>query len=292
MKPFIRLAAATVVILVAFLVLRPMLVGRTLTAPDPRGRARVLVPEELRLVAPAASAGAAAVATPRGAVAPLRAVEDRVFELTNQERSRLKLRPLERLAGLQGIAFAHSEDMLVRAFFDHLNPDGLTPADRVAVKERNLIGGAWENIWSGTGLDTAKTEALAQMIVANWMASSSHRENMLRPGYTHLGVGVASSGDGVRATQLFAETEGFTGSPVPSVITRGEALAFVVKPVSGAPCSGFELWSSQIGLRVLGPFALTGGTVDAPPGIYKVRFHCPDAGGRTIVHPGPQLEVR
>ena len=36
-----------------------------------------------------------------------------------------------------------------------------------------------------------------------WMISPGHRRNILTPGFTRLGVGVAGSGREVRATQIF-----------------------------------------------------------------------------------------
>ena len=37
-----------------------------------------------------------------------------------------------------------------------------------------------------------------------WMSSSGHRQNILCPEYTHLGVGVVAHGPEIRAAQLFA----------------------------------------------------------------------------------------
>ncbi|HZK13036.1 MAG TPA: CAP domain-containing protein [Desulfobaccales bacterium] len=55
-----------------------------------------------------------------------------------------------------------------------------------------------ENIWEGSNLPAADSEALARTIMNSWMSSSGHRENILSPDYTHLGVGVAASGREIR----------------------------------------------------------------------------------------------
>lgn len=38
-----------------------------------------------------------------------------------------------------------------------------------------------------------------------WMNSDGHRRNILNPAFTHMGVALAGSGNGVYATQVFAE---------------------------------------------------------------------------------------
>jgi uncharacterized protein YkwD len=94
-----------------------------------------------------------------------------------------------------------STDMLRRNYFSHTDPDGRSLTNRVP-----MVGGVHlmgENIWTGNGYDTTQTKRLAQMIMVSWMNSSGHRANILKKGYTHLGVGVKARGQEIRATQLF-----------------------------------------------------------------------------------------
>ena len=49
----------------------------------------------------------------------------------------------------------------------------------------------------------ARDFADASSAVSAWMNSPSHRENILNPNYTNLGVGVAVMGQEIRATQVF-----------------------------------------------------------------------------------------
>jgi uncharacterized protein YkwD len=94
--------------------------------------------------------------------------------------------------------------MLSRRFFSHTNPEGLTAGERLKPFYSGPVYGWGENIWEGSNLSTADHEALARRIMDSWMSSSGHRQNILSPDYTHLGVGVATSGREIRATQLFA----------------------------------------------------------------------------------------
>lgn len=219
-------------------------------------------------------------------------VEQRVFDLTNEQRTQWGLRPLYHDGSLSAAARRHSEDMLRRGFFDHVNPDHETPADRVALIHRQLIGSSGENIWMRSGDAASQVSSLAKEALASWMASPAHRENILTPHYTHLGVGVAAMGSEVRLTQVMADIEGLIGSPVPMVVKRGGLLRFAVRTLAhGVTCNAFDVWRSSTGLRVLGPLPASGGRIDVPPGKYTLRFYFRSAGGRIAIYQGPQIDV-
>ena len=106
-----------------------------------------------------------------------------VLDLTNAERAAHGLAPLILDEAASRVAYEHSWDMDLRDFFDHRNPDGEGPEDRLAkqgVEHRD----AGENI--------ARGQDSPQAVVQAWMESPSHRLNMLYPGWTHIGIGVHS----------------------------------------------------------------------------------------------------
>jgi uncharacterized protein YkwD len=142
------------------------------------------------------------VAPPPG-VKYLAKVEDLIFDLTNQARLARGLAPLARDDELGNVARAFSNDMLVRRFFDHTTPEGLPFEKRLANQYRHWVYDMGENIWSGSGYDPRKAQELAQEIVSDWLNSPGHRENLLDPDFTHLGVGVSARHDRIRATQEF-----------------------------------------------------------------------------------------
>jgi uncharacterized protein YkwD len=142
------------------------------------------------------------VAPPQG-VRYLAKVEDLIFELTNQARLAKGLAPLARDVELGHAARDFSNDMLVRRYFDHTTPDGLPFEQRLANQYRHWVYGMGENIWSGSGYDPRKTQELAKEIVNDWLNSPGHRENLLDPHFTHLGVGVSARHQTIRATQEF-----------------------------------------------------------------------------------------
>ena len=142
------------------------------------------------------------VAPPPG-ITYLAQVEDLVFKMTNQVGVAKGLAPLARDAELVNAARSFSNDMLVRRFFDHDTPDGLTFEKRLAGQYRHWVSSLGENIWSGSGYHPGRTQEIAQDIVSDLMNSPGHRENILDPNYTHLGVGVSAKHHTIRATQEF-----------------------------------------------------------------------------------------
>ncbi|KAF3463768.1 CAP domain-containing protein [Streptomyces sp. Tu 3180] len=118
-----------------------------------------------------------------------------VVGLTNRERTRAGLPPLSRDPLLAAAAQAHSADMVARDFYSHTAPDGSRPWDRAAAagSARRTIG---ENIACG--------QRSPAEVVRGWMNSPGHRANILKPDFTHIGVGLAGGGRaGTYWTQLF-----------------------------------------------------------------------------------------
>ncbi|MEV1065632.1 CAP domain-containing protein [Streptomyces sp. NPDC050263] len=118
-----------------------------------------------------------------------------VVDLTNRERARTGLRPLAVDRLLATAAQAYSADMAARAFYSHTSPEGSRPWDRAAAagSTRRTIG---ENIACG--------QRSAAEVVEGWMNSPGHRANILKPAFTHIGVGFAGGGpSGTYWTQLF-----------------------------------------------------------------------------------------
>ena len=122
--------------------------------------------------------------------------EKAIFDMVNQVRAENGLAALAWDDGLAALARAHSEDMIKRGFFDHVNPDGLGPdgrADAAGISYYMIS----ENISAG--------DASPEVIMDGWMNSPGHRGNILDPEATRLGVGVVLGGElGVYWTQCFA----------------------------------------------------------------------------------------
>ncbi len=117
-----------------------------------------------------------------------------VFALTNVERQNQGLPALAWDDGAAEVAYRHSLDMDVRNYFDHVDPDGLQPWDRLTAAGIS---------WSSAGENIAYGYDSPDSVMTAWMNSSGHRANILRAGFTRLGVGVHSNGTTIWWTQLF-----------------------------------------------------------------------------------------
>ena len=74
----------------------------------------------------------------------------------------------------------HAEDMDERQYFEHDNPDGDTPTDRM--RAAGYTG-------RRTGENIAKGQRDARAVVDAWIDSPGHCRNMMAPGYTEIGIG-------------------------------------------------------------------------------------------------------
>jgi uncharacterized protein YkwD len=132
-----------------------------------------------------------------GADSQVIAMEDEAHDALNAERASRDIAALTMRDDLRLVARAHSEDMVARDFFDHTNPDGKDPFERMADAEITYST-AGENIAWNSFPDPVATA------VDGWMNSTGHRNNILNGSFTHAGMGVASDGKGGHYfTQVF-----------------------------------------------------------------------------------------
>ncbi len=135
-------------------------------------------------------------------------VERVILELTNQERISRGLSPLQSDKRLSDVARNHSQDMLNRRFFSHTNPDGKSVRDRVENAYPGIFqSGVGENIYQFVSYDGSDAN-IAANLVKGWMDSPGHRENILKPEYVALGVGVFQQSSDLYATQVFSLSSG------------------------------------------------------------------------------------
>ncbi len=118
----------------------------------------------------------------------------------NRERSALGLEPLIENERLSLAAEMKIDDMFKRQYFDHVSPSGEEAGDLVALTEYHFIA-VGENLASGNFRNDDD-------LVAGWMDSPGHRENIVNPGYMEIGIAVRKGnfkGDEIwMAVQIFA----------------------------------------------------------------------------------------
>lgn len=110
--------------------------------------------------------------------------ELQIIDLTNSVREQNGLNKLEYSDKATASSRFHSEDMMEKNYFDHVDKDNKTPFDRMKDKGISYIG-AGENIAAGQVSAIYAHEA--------WMDSQGHRKNILGD-YKYIGVGVVFGG--------------------------------------------------------------------------------------------------
>lgn len=108
--------------------------------------------------------------------------EANVVALTNQSRSANGLVPLAINPMLTQAAQAKADDMIVRQYFAHVGPDGEQAWDWM-----RRAGYAYR--FAGENLALYFTSA--EETYAGWLASPTHRANILSEKYSQIGIGVA-----------------------------------------------------------------------------------------------------
>ncbi|HYL69738.1 MAG TPA: CAP domain-containing protein [Candidatus Dormibacteraeota bacterium] len=153
-------------------------------------------------VAPSAAASATAVSSAPSSLA------SRALKLVNAARARgatcgsheLGPAPPLTLSGtLASVALGHATDMAVHGYFDHVDPSGQSPADRVRAVgyPEKLVG---ENIAYGP--------ITVEEVVQGWLHSPDHCENIMDPRFAQMGLGMATGQAARRGlfwVQLLAE---------------------------------------------------------------------------------------
>ena len=128
--------------------------------------------------------------------------ESTLIDLINQERINQGFTPLNVQSQLSSAARGHSQDMACNDIFSHTGSDGSSPFDRIAWQGYSFSAAA-ENIYAGSGPYNSPQEAFNA-----WMNSPGHRDNMLNPVYTDIGIGYsynAASTYGGYSTAVFAK---------------------------------------------------------------------------------------
>ncbi|MFJ9928895.1 sigma-70 family RNA polymerase sigma factor [Streptomyces misionensis] len=117
-----------------------------------------------------------------------------VIALVNQERAKAGCSPLTEDPQLGRAAQAHSDDMAARHFFDHVNPDGADPGQRITAAGYR---------WSTYGENIAMGQQTPASVMNSWMNSPGHRANILNCSFRNIGVGVHDGTGGPWWTQDF-----------------------------------------------------------------------------------------
>ncbi|HVZ76134.1 MAG TPA: CAP domain-containing protein [Candidatus Paceibacterota bacterium] len=157
-----------------------------------------------------------------------------VIALTNDERATNNVGQLTENADLDAAAQAKAEDMAAKGYFAHVGPDGKEPWTWIS---------EYGYSYQAAGENLAVRFEDSSDVVNAWMASPTHRANIVKPVYTQIGVGVAQGiYQGAPATyvvQYFGEPKQ-AGSSVSTAAGGVQQVAASEAAPAGAQVAGAE----------------------------------------------------
>lgn len=122
----------------------------------------------------------------------LSAYEQKVVDLTNQERAKNGLAALKVDTALSKVAREKSLDMSKNGYFSHTSPTYGSPFDMM--KQFGIS-------YQYAGENIAMGQRTPEEVVQAWMNSEGHRKNILSANFNYIGVGYVESGN--YWTQMF-----------------------------------------------------------------------------------------
>lgn len=137
-----------------------------------------------------------------------------LVKMTNEKRAQNGLPPLKLNESLSKAALLKGKDMMEKNYWAHISPQGTTPW----VFIRNS---GYEYLYAGENL--ARGFTTTEDAVDAWMASPSHRENILSDHYDDIGFAVIEGNLRGSETVLVVEMFGSkyiaaNGEPAPTII--------------------------------------------------------------------------
>ncbi|MBI2641152.1 hypothetical protein HYW87_00975 [Candidatus Roizmanbacteria bacterium] len=133
---------------------------------------------------------------------------EKLYQLTNEQRTKNNLSPLSFNEDLSEGAKLKAQDMFAKNYWSHYAADGKTPWDFI-------LASGYQYEFAGENL--AKNFLFSQGVIDAWMASPSHKENVLREDYTDVGFAVVNGVLNDEQTTLVVQ---MFGKPLPSYLAK------------------------------------------------------------------------
>lgn len=151
---------------------------------------------------------------------------EELLSLTNAKRQEAGLSPLSVNGQLSQAAAGKAADMFAKGYWAHTSPDGKLPWDFI-------VGAGYTYTVAGENL--AKNFNDSRGVMDAWMASASHKENLLKPSYKDIGFaivnGTLNGEETTLVVQMFGASAGapVAVAPAPQPLVR-EVVAQEVEP--------------------------------------------------------------
>lgn len=139
-----------------------------------------------------------------------------IVDLANQARTLYGLNTLSNNAKLEAAALAKANNMFELQYWDHFGPNGESPWQFIR-------GAGYNYVYAGENL--ARGFRTAEGVHEAWMASPTHKANIVSPNYEDIGVsvvtGVLEGSQTILVVQMFGSLS-MPSTSVPSTVTDTE----------------------------------------------------------------------
>lgn len=106
---------------------------------------------------------------------------------------------------LQRAAAVHAQDMAMRNYGGHHNPEGQGPVDRVRAIDEKYSSRIAENIWVGELRPGLTDGQIAAQVLTKWTNSPQHRTILESARNVRAGIGVARKGNVTYVVAVFSD---------------------------------------------------------------------------------------
>lgn len=198
-----------------------------------------------------------------------------IISLTNKERTAGGLGTLTNNSKLASAALAKANDMLAKQYWDHFGPNGETPWQFIRAS-------GYAYVFAGENL--AKGFRTSEGVVEAWMASPTHRANIMSGNYRDIGVAVVEGElqgkQTILVVQMFgnltSSVQGVTEQPAPAPVSAkptpkvvtGEKK--VITPKEQGEIRSIQITSPENGRTYMNPNMTVKGETSNVTGEYIV----------------------
>ena len=145
---------------------------------------------------------------------------EQLLSFTNEKRREAGLSSLVLNGQLSQAAAGKAADMFAKNYWAHTSPDGKLPWDFI-------VGAGYKYTVAGENL--AKNFNDSRGVVDAWMASTSHKENLLKPSYKDIGFAIVNGMLNGEETTLVVQMFGASaGAPVAAAPVRQPLVREVI----------------------------------------------------------------
>lgn len=171
-------------------------------------------------------------------------VQSEIIALTNEQRTLSQASTLAENALLNLSAQAKADDMAARGYFSHKGPDGKQPWAWIE-------GSGYDYQYAGENLAVRFVDS--KDVITGWMASPTHRANIVKQTYTEIGVGIAQ---GMYKGEPATFVVQHFGKPSAKALAA-RAQGMVLGAEIGPPASFSDSLARQLGKLLSEPRATT-----------------------------------